>query len=170
MNELKIKNNNLVSLTRWLNGIALPGKESRVRTRFVELASEHIADIDEKRIELLKQHAKKDDKGEPILIEDMVKDEASGEDIPSGTKRYDLEDQDKFKKEFDAVMEEEFVLDVTDGHKDKCKVVRDIILNTNEEFSGPVAKEYETWCAAFEVLDIPVTSHEHKCTTCGKDQ
>jgi len=153
----KIKNKNVVGLANWLNSLALGGKESRERTRFVKILSDHSAEVDAERIELAKKFSNTDKSGNPLTKKDGDKE------------IYDLDPSkmEEFVKEFNELMDEEFVMDVLEGNKSKLQAVKDLVLNTsyvfgpsegdsNEERIKKVlqAQEYDVWCESFEAVEI----------------
>lgn len=158
MNSFKIKNKFLVGLGSWLNELQLSGKESRERTRFVNLLVDRLTENEKFRAELIRKYAQKDEEGNPK----KRMEEGAGE-------IWDLlpEDMEKYAKEYNEMMDEEFVIDVLEGNKEKVKVVTDIVLNTNYVFGpkeGDSAEEkqakirqmndYGIWCEAFEAVTI----------------
>lgn len=144
-NSLKIKNRNLTTLLRFLASVPLAGKESRERTRFIEVCEPRIIEMDKLRNELLQKFSEKDEAGQPVLVEN-----------PDGTNRYDVSptNLEEFQTAYNAYGEEDFTLDILDGNISKVRTVRDLILNTDQKFSGQTAAEYDKWCDAFEALEL----------------
>lgn len=156
MNSFKIKNKFLIGLGSWLNELQLSGKESRERSRFVSLIVDGLTENEKFRSELIKKYAEKDADGNPR----KKIDETVGE-------VWDLtpENQEAFAKEYTELMDEDFIIDVLEGNKEKIKVVTDIVLNTSYVF-GPkegdsteekTAKirqmnDYGIWCESFEAV------------------
>jgi hypothetical protein len=138
--SLKIKALHLFSLAKWLNQIPLAREQSRDRTRFTKMCEEVLTDVEKKRVELVKKHAKKDKSGEYIVKED-------GQfDVPE-------KHLDSIKKEYGEILQE--VLDVpTLGNKSKFQAVKEILETTSYEFSGSLAIEYDEWMISFEKLEL----------------
>lgn len=146
---LKLKNANFIGLVRWLQGQQLQGKQSRLRTNFVDVCMDHVKAIDEHRIELLKQYAHKDDKGNYVMITDEL-----------GRENYDIDDPDMavLNKEFEKFMDEEYVIALPNetwqaGHLRKLfGFVSELLESTTHKFQGKEAEDYDRWCSAFEAL------------------
>lgn len=143
---LKIKNKHLMSLCQFIAALPLGGQESRERTRFIEVVSPRITEMEAERVSLLKKYAEKDDKDQPIMVEDTK----------TGRTSYDLGDEGmaSFTKEYEDYANEEFVLDILDGNISKVKTIKNLVLNTDEKFNGATAAEYDAWCQAFEALSL----------------
>ncbi len=153
----KIKKRFLLGLASWLNLLPLAGKESRERSRFVTLASEALKEMEAERKEIVSKYAKKDENG------DLEKT------VDNGMERYVIEDgkTEELEKDYTELLDEEWVLDIGEGHKSKIRVVSDIVLNTDYKF-GPAegdspeeteakvrqANDYEKWCLAFEAVEL----------------
>lgn len=157
-NALKIPNKFILGLASWLAEQPLGGRESRERSRFVTVASEHLQEVEKERKEIIEKFANKDEDGKPKIIT-----------VDNGDSRYDIPDEKKaeMEKEYLDLLDEEWVLDVSEGNKAKIKTTRDILLNTEYKF-GPKegdtteeqiakvrqANDYDKWCQFFEVLDL----------------
>lgn len=115
--------------------LSLKGKKSRHRTRFVKLLNERLQQVGEEEKELLKQYAELDEDGEPKLAEDG--------------KGYDVIDKKGFIKEQQELYEEEMVLEGGDHHG-MLKTVKEVLLESDEEFSGEEAMVYDYLCEQFE--------------------
>lgn len=149
---LALKNKHLSLLYRWLSALQLESKESRERTRFLDILEPRIAELDKVRQEILKGLAKKDKKGEPLKRMDEVrKSDGTFEEVEV----WDLVPKalETFTKEYDEYLEEEFVVDILEGNKAKVNTVKNLILTSNQKFSGEMAKLYDEWCSCFEALD-----------------
>lgn len=144
MEPLKLKNYLLIPLAKWLMDQELPGRMSRSRNRFLDIIRPRFEEIENTRLELGKKHAKKDEKGNPIEIEQ------------DGVKRFDMTDEGReaFRKDYTEYINEESVFDVTAANEADMKVVAKVVLETDEKFSdapeNPIATHYSEWCTAFE--------------------
>ncbi len=143
--------NAITSLHLWLNGQMLHGKVSRHRTRFIKLIMGRVEEVDKEKLEMLKKFAdKKKIKGEDavVYLDEKGKDTT---DAKAG-KRFKLstENEQKFLNEYNAYLNEDFVIDVTPANREDIYGVRDLILNTEAEFSKIQATRYNEWCDAFE--------------------
>jgi len=156
MNEkkpvLKLKNKCLVALDNWLARLQLGGRESRERSRFRALLRERIEEIGKVRKEIMTKYAKKNKDGslktkkEKIILPNGSTTER--EVVDFGNEK----NQEKAMKEYEEYLEEELVIDILEGNKSKIYTVRDLVLNTDEKFSGIMADMYDLWCTAFEQL------------------
>lgn len=158
--DLKIKNGNLVTLSKWLSRIPLHAELSRVRTQFLKAVEEHIILIDKKRLDILERYAKKDKDGKPVIVDVMEEDYTTKERTPTGEKKYDIPEEDvkKANKEFEDFLGEELTISL-DGNKAKLEGVLEIIrlktdgLGNQIVFSGTQAEQYEAWISAFEAAE-----------------
>lgn len=144
MKPFTLKQYTLTPLANWLVGLELPGKQSRARNRFIKDIRPRIEEIEQTRIDLNKQYATKDDKGNPLEVE------------VDGVKRFDFIDEnlEKFKKEWTEYLQEEYVLEIDAGISSYFHQVADMVLNTDATFKdsadGMLASYYDEWCTAFE--------------------
>ena len=164
MKKLTLKNHFLMaqpqiqvkSLQDWLFSLKLHGKESRSRTRFIGLISARIKELDNERIKLAEEYAEKNKKGEIIYLE-KVKDKDGKEtgktkeitEKKDGT-IFKFKDAEKFQKVWLEYLNEDLIIDVSPETNETIYTVRDIILNSNEEFNNISATIYEEWCRCFE--------------------
>ncbi len=153
----KLENRYGLGLASWLGELQLVGKESRMRTRFINILSKRMEENQEVHNEIIKKFANKDDKGAP---------KRKGEGT---TATWDIPEEKTAEadKEYAGLIEEELVIDVLEGNKEMLKVMREVVLNTSYVF-GPkeggspnenVAKyrqsqDYEKWCESFEEMKI----------------
>lgn len=138
---------NIKSLQAWLSDRMLHGKQSRNRTRFLRLMSDRLQEMDEERQRILKEHSVKKEKKLVFLDSEgkETTDEKKG-------KRYKIKDPKAYQKEYLEYINEDYVIDVTPSTKDAVYGVRDIILETQDEFSGIMAARYAEWCDGFESI------------------
>lgn len=157
MSSLKIKNKYLVGLTSWLNSLSLAGSESRERTRFVQMAVERIREYLKYQEEITDKYCEKGEDGKKKTEE------------KNGQLHYIVIEgkKEEFEKEVNDLLEEEYVMDSSDGNKSKLKTVKNLVLNTEFKF-GPKdgdsdserienirqANEYNEWAEAFEKVEI----------------
>ena len=66
--------------------------------------------------------------------------------------QYKIGDLAKLNKELGEYMNEDYVIDVTPANREIIYGVRDLILNTEEEFSGIMASRYNEICNSFEKI------------------
>lgn len=138
---LTLENGSLISLSNWLGRQAIPGMKSRERTRFLAAIRENLLEVDKFRLELVKEHADVDEKGEFVMNED-----------PMGRKNFELSDENRKLVEdgFDKKLSETYSLAITPEIEKSYEFVKNLVVNTPTEFSGKEAEEFDKWCSAFE--------------------
>lgn len=135
---VRIENRYLKPSIDLLFNLSLRGKQSRHRTRFIKLLNERLVQVEEERKQLAEEFAEKDEDGKPIVEDD----------------RYKIvgENRGQFQKEFEGLMSEDFVIE-GENFQETLEVVRDILLNCDEYFSGEQAFVYDYICEQFEKGD-----------------
>jgi hypothetical protein len=137
---VRIRNSEIRDFAMFLLDEKLSGKKSRMRTRFIKLLDERLKQIDEERLALLKEFAELDENGNVKTRED-------------GTAIMSDENMAKFQVEFAELMNEEFVIDETEERREMLLTIKDIVLNTEKEFSGQSAFQYDRWCEIVEAIE-----------------
>jgi hypothetical protein len=131
--KVEIENRYLGQAISLLFDLSLRGKQSRHRTKFVKLLNDRLKEVEEQRIQLAKEHAKKDENGEPITNDG----------------KFDIEDMDAFMKDLEELYDEKMVIEGGDA-QGMLKTVKDVLLNCDKEFSGQEAMIYDYLCDIFE--------------------
>jgi hypothetical protein len=131
--KVEIENRYLGQAISLLFDLPLRGKQSRHRTKFVKLLNDRLKEVEEQRIQLAKEHAKKDENGEPIANDG----------------KFDIEDMDAFKKDLEELYDEKMVIEGGDA-QGMLKTVKDVLFNCDKEFSGQEAMLYDYLCDIFE--------------------
>lgn len=133
--KVEIKNRSLEQVIDLLFNLSLKGKQSRQRTKFLKVLNKQIKEVDEGRVELAKEHAKKDENGEPI-----VKDGS-----------YDLNDEGMkaFRKDLNELYNESIIFEGA-NNEDMLKTVRTVIEECDKSFSGQEATVYNYLYDQFE--------------------
>lgn len=137
MANIRMHNIEVESLSSFLLELNLKGKESRMRTRFMKTLQEQVEVIRGEHQELIKQFAKFEG-DEPVIVE------------KDGQQVYDVEDLDGFNKEYNELMLEQFVIEVTEANKDMIEVVRKAVIECDKEFSGNDALVFDRYCEIME--------------------
>jgi hypothetical protein len=135
---IRMHNVEVDSLGSFLLELNLKGKDSRMRTRFIRLLQERMELIRTEHQELVKQYAELDESGEPKTIE------------RDGQSVYDIKDIPAFNKEYNELMMELFVIEVSEANKDMIEVVRNAVLECDKEFSGQEALVFDRYCEIME--------------------
>lgn len=143
---LVFKNYEIKAFGDFLYELSLKGKESRMRSRFIAIMEEQLALISKEREILLQDYAKKDEDGEPV----RDKDEEGREFVI-------LEDTFSFNLEVSKLMNEDFIIEVKNEKVEMVKVVQDIVLNVDKEFSGVEAERYDRFCEVLESVSFEET-------------
>jgi len=143
---MKLKNGIVPELAKFLSEEKLAGKKSRMRTKFLKLLNESVNETESFRKELLDKHSKKDDEGNALIENNS----------------YILEDAEAFNKEFTELMLEDFIIDETESKREMLQHIKRILDNTNTEFEGVKAFQYDTWCEAFDNLKYDDKSESPK--------
>lgn len=109
VDRLLFHNAHVVYLNRWLD-TPLHGKQSRARNRIYRIVKAIAEEVEEERQKLIEKHAKKE----------------NGKRVMEGNK-FVMKNQEKFQKEWDALLAEERVLDILPSNENDWKVVREIM-------------------------------------------
>lgn len=137
-----VKNYEIAKFGEYLLELKLKGKQSRMRTRFIRLMQGQLDLVNEERSNLLIDYAIKDEDGEPVKNKDE-----NGEEFIS------LENGNEYNLEIQKLMTEDFIIEETAERLDMLREVRDTILNSEEEFSGVEAMQYDRWCEIVEDIE-----------------
>lgn len=132
--QVKIQNAKLGQAIDLLFNLALKGKQSRHRTKFINVMNNRLKEVAEQEKVLLKEHCHLDEKGEP-----KTKDE----------KYWDLKDVSAFTKDKNELYEEELVIDGGDA-QGYLKTVKKVLEDCDVAFSGQEAMIYDYLCEQFE--------------------
>lgn len=135
---MKIKNSEVEELAQFLLRMKLKGKENRMRNKFIRHLQSHLKEMQESHKELLREYC------------DMDKDGNFKTVTREGKSFYEIEDVSGFQAEYEKLMEEFFYLPSDEGNKQMILSVKELILNSEEEFSGKEALRYESFCEIFE--------------------
>jgi hypothetical protein len=136
---MKMYNYEAEAFAQFLLTLELAGKQSRMRTKFCKILGDKMKDVDDDRVALAKEYAKKDANGEPMMI--------TRED---GSQVFDMEDLDAFNREYFILTREELIVDETPERADMINTIKDVVLNTDKIFSGQDAMLYDRWCEIVE--------------------
>ena len=119
--------------------VPLHGEERRARTKFAEIVRAKLQEIEDARIDLLKQYAEKNDKGELIIKED---------------KNYDLsqENLEKFNEEYRKYLDEMWVIDILPSNKVNLKMIRDIMKKSNKQYQTAEGEIFDRLLDEFEKI------------------
>lgn len=134
-----MRNHEVQGFVNYLITEELSGKFSRMRTRFVKLAQKQIDQIEQERIELVKNYAEKDEHDNPIILTHE-----------NGSTSYKVNDMEGFNVEYAELMNEVYIIDETDERREMLECVKHVVLNTIKMFKGQEALDYDRWCDIVE--------------------
>lgn len=136
--EVKVKFSHLSNCIRFLQGLSLKGKKSIHCTRFANHLTEQLKKVADEELELVKQFAGEDEKGEPIRDENG---------------NFAIKDIKAFKKEQEDYLSEYFTVKGGDSHG-MLKTMKEVIENYDGEVSGQDAIAFEHLYTAFENVSL----------------
>lgn len=137
-----------LGLIDWVDAQNLHGKESRVRTKLLKQLLEKGSEIETVRMELLAECSEKNEKGETLYIGNDGKDTTNQKE--SKNFKLSKEGMDKFNEKFNEFLQEDYIIDILPSTSEMITVIKDLLLNTKDSFSGKGAYFYDEWCRAFE--------------------
>lgn len=146
----------LESLLTWLAKQMLHGKASRARTRFLRIIGDRAKEIDEERMRLLDEYAvkkkvKEKGKDDVEKVVFLNKDGKETTDKREAT-QYKMKDEAAYQKEYLEYLNEDYVIDVTSATSETIYGIRDVLLETKQEFAGLMATRYDELVTAFEAI------------------
>lgn len=134
---LEIKNLELEHIRKFLFELKLKASLSRHRTKFIKLLDERIKDYQDSGFELLKEFAKKDESGNPIIENNTV-----GFD--------NLNDRINYQKE-EAVLLNEIVKINLDEYPNIYNSLKQVLSEIDIELNKEDANSYDVLCELFNV-------------------
>ncbi|BAP85536.1 hypothetical protein LOOC260_109970 [Paucilactobacillus hokkaidonensis JCM 18461] len=121
--QLKLKNNQLKSLTEFINSLTFnTGSAHIAQARIVTLMVNKYKELDEDRIELVNQYANKDDNGDAVILD-------------NGTADMTEDNHAKFNDEYKELFDSDTVIDLTE-HEDKVHKLESALENYNRDLTG----------------------------------
>ena len=151
----KLQNKFIAGFVSWVGLLGdLTAKQARMRGRFLLLLVARLNEVNANHKELLTKFSTKDAEDKPVTKLDE-----------NGLESYQLstENLEAFRKEDQELLDEEYILDITEANQEMFDSVKGLVLNTAYTF-GPKetdtdqekqqkinqANDYDTWCKAFE--------------------
>ena len=150
----KLQNKYIVGLVGWVGSLGeATAKQTRMRSRFITLLIARLNETADLHKKILEKYAKKDENGGFVTKE------------VNGVKNHEIptESMVAFQKEDQELLDENFILDITEANREMFETMKDFVLNTKyhfgpkEEDSDQVkqekyaqANDYDKWCTAFE--------------------
>lgn len=147
-------------MASWLSEQRLSGGASRSRTRFVETLSTAVQTMEKERQAIIEAVVNKEEDGKTWKKIPATEGQEEKWDIP-------VDKLPELEKEYGALLDESFILDITEANREIIKSVSHILLDTDYLF-GPrendsrdevIARvrqmnDYPKWCEAFEGLEL----------------
>ena len=100
MNKLIFKKGEAQAFSQFLIKLELRNKTSRLRNKLAKKLDAITVELDEERIELLKELATKDEAGEPVIIE------------LNGQQSYDVQDKDELADQINELRNEKVAVEI----------------------------------------------------------
>lgn len=134
---LEIKNSDLVQTKSFLYDLKLKPQLSRHRTKLIKLLDDKIKDLTESSTELIKQYAKKDDNGNPIINDQMVEFDT-------------VENRIEFQKE-DTILANEICKINLEEYPNVYDAIKQALSELDIELDKDKANTFELLCELFNV-------------------
>lgn len=109
-----------------------------MRSRMIRLLSGYMQRLQTEYEELVREHARKDEHGEPMMEE------------VDGERKLMLVNTEAFQQAYRQLLEEEIVLDQTAERREMLLAVREAVLHCGLTFEGDEAVRYDRWCEIVE--------------------
>ena len=138
--QLKLKNNQLKSLTEFINSLTFnTGSAHIAQARIVTLMTNKYKELDEDRIELVNQYANKDDNGDSIILD-------------NGTADMTEDNHAKFNDEYKELFDSDTIIDLTE-YEDKVHQLESALENYNRDLTGDQAQLLVAFLDAIETKE-----------------
>ena len=131
--EIKIENKYLTAVNNLLFNLKLKGKQTRARSKFLKLVLKKIEEFNEDEKTLVKEYAKLDKDGEPIVNGD----------------RYDIEDLKGYGKAVKELNDEVAIISGSE-YVNSFEELKTVLDNLDIELEGADALAYDLLMDAFE--------------------
>lgn len=115
---------------------------SRMRTRFIKILAERFQQYKEEYLDLVMEHCVLDKDGQPEII-------TEGE-----VQRYNIKDLQAFQTSLAPLLNEEFIIEVTENNRNMLKSVAYSVLHCGLEFTGDDQFRYDSLAGKFEELHL----------------
>jgi hypothetical protein len=136
---MKMYNAEISGFQDFIFKLKLKGKKSRMRMRFFELLGDQLKQIQKEQQLLLEEQNAIDENGQVVFIE--------------GTKTPDVDNMAEYEKEFNQLLNEEFYIEENDKNKDMLLVIKEAILDYDEEVEGQDAANHYRMCKLVEEIN-----------------
>lgn len=135
---MKFRNYELNLLAQLLFQMKLSGKKSRMRTRFILQMDTYLKNTLQPEIQ--------------ELVEEYGLRDIDNELIPNIEGGYELipEKAEEYHKEYNAILEEYYIVEVNETNKDMIQSIAEALLDCEIELSNDEAVLYDRWCEQFE--------------------
>jgi len=138
--HIKLQNRYIVTLIPFLEGMKLKSEKSRARSKFLALAAEAYASLHDSELDLLREYAVQDERGEPR------QDESGKFTLRDNTAREYMVERDKLFSE---------VAEIEGGtYTAHLSLMRQALAEYDGELEGDNAALYDALCDAFDEAAI----------------
>ncbi|MCU6710072.1 hypothetical protein M6D81_15350 [Paenibacillus sp. J5C_2022] len=137
---MKIYIHELEYAISFLYRLNLKDYSSRMRTRVLKLLSERYQQYKDEYVQLVKEHARLDEQGEPVII--------AGE---TG-QRYAIDDPEEFSRTLEPLLYEQFVIEANENNKAMMQSVAQSVLHCDLSFEGDEQFQYDRLAEIFEAI------------------
>jgi Protein of unknown function (DUF1617) len=133
--RLYVENSKLIPTINLLQRLSLKGTQSRHRTKLVKELAAHTEEVSKQEYDLIKEHAVKDSEGNPKMTND--------------DKSFEIENMDAFVKDSSELHKEKFIIEGS-NFQEPLQTIRDVLINSEEEWNGQEADIYDYLCDQLE--------------------
>ena len=137
--RIKIKNEELVRVMTFLDGLAAKGKMSLARSRMIDLVKKKHQEYLDERKQIIEAHAEKDENDKPITNEDGTYKLTSKGNAEAGKEIIDL------NKDFSVIEYGEYIIRIND--------LEQFLGEFDGELSGDAAQGFFVLMDAFETKE-----------------
>lgn len=133
--KIEIANGKLKATIDFLYGLNLVRKQSRYRRRFINIMTNRLKTAEEDRVELCKEHSRKDENGEAIIIDG----------------NYDIIDKIAFSNDLKELDREVLVIEGGDN-REMIRTMKTVLKKFEDvEYEGQDSEIYDYLCDQFEI-------------------
>lgn len=124
-----IKNYNVQKIGEFLLNLSLKGKQTRMRSRFINLLQEHLNQVNEEKQQLFEDYSVRDENGKPV------------KETVDGQTGFKVDNQ--YQKELAILMNEDFILEESPKIMDMLLTIQEVVFGLEDmEMSGDEAMTY----------------------------
>ncbi|MDF2650401.1 MAG: hypothetical protein K0Q73_6206 [Paenibacillus sp.] len=138
---MRIRNHELENFILFLDQqLHLEGTDSRMRTRLKNLLLDRLKLFYEEKIEIGRTYSRLGENGVPVMKQ------FDGQEV------FDIEDETSAVLALNELLNEEFVVDLTEERKQMLVSVKRSILTCSVKLNGKAADDYDRYCEIVEAI------------------